>query len=155
MDGKVGIIFMRGNDLWIDSTPVRDAVDYGALKTHNQGHPSYWEQLQERHAVPMDEEYDEVPRGRVTYDTRKQVYFLFLDRCIRERPDIVSEIFMAMHLPPVPATEVGGDSTIFVRVAGRVPKTKTSTKRIGKRRHDDIPPRLISQEGPEPHVGYL
>src|ERR1019366_1777258 len=56
MDGKVGIIFMRGNGLWIDSTTVRDAVDYGALKTHDQGHPSYWEQLQERHAVPQEEE---------------------------------------------------------------------------------------------------
>ena len=110
MDGKVGIIFMRGDDLWIDCTPVGDAVDYGTLKTHDKGHPSYWEQLQERHAVPADEEYDEIPRGRVTYDTRKKVYLLFLDRCIRERPDVVSRIFMAMHLPPVPATEVGGDS---------------------------------------------
>ena len=73
MDGKVGIIFMRGDDLWIDCTPVGDAVDYGTLKTHDKGHPSYWEQLQERHAVPADEEYDEIPRGRVTYDTRKKV----------------------------------------------------------------------------------
>jgi hypothetical protein len=67
MDGMVGIIFMRGNDLWIDSTPVGDAADYGTLKTHDPRSPAYWEQLQERHAVPMDEEYDEVPRGRVTY----------------------------------------------------------------------------------------
>jgi len=110
MDGKVGIIFLRRNDLWIDSTPVHDAVDYGALKTHDKGHPSFWEQLQERRAVPQEEEYDEVPRGRVTYDTRKKVYFLFLDRCIQERPDIVTKIFMAMNLPPVPETEVGGDS---------------------------------------------
>ena len=29
MDGNVGIIFMRGNDLWINSAPVGDAVDYG------------------------------------------------------------------------------------------------------------------------------
>lgn len=33
----VGIVFMRGNDLWIDSTPVCDAVNYGQLKTQEEG----------------------------------------------------------------------------------------------------------------------
>ncbi len=110
MDGEVGIIFMRGNDLWIDATPISNAVDYGALKTHDTGHPAYWEQLQERGAVPRDEEYDEIPRGRVTYDTRRKTFLLFLDRCISKRPAMVSRIFATLHLPPIPATEVGGDS---------------------------------------------
>ncbi len=55
MNGKVAIILMRGNELWIDSTPVADAADYGALKTHEKGHPSFWEELQVHHAVPADE----------------------------------------------------------------------------------------------------
>lgn len=106
----VGIVFMRGDDLWIDSTPVIHAVDYGELKTHEKGHADYWEELQAQHLVPADEEYDEVSRGRVSYDIGKDLYYLFLDRCIRSRPKMVSRIFQAMHLPPWPATQVGGDS---------------------------------------------
>lgn len=110
MDGKVGIIFMRGGRLSIDGTPVADAVDYGALKTHLKGHPDYRAELQTHGAVPLDEEYDEVPRGRVTYDTKKKLYYLFLDRCISRRTERVSQIVKAMHLPPSPATEVLADS---------------------------------------------
>ena len=110
MEGKAGIIFVRGDDLWIDSTPVGDAVNYGALKTHEMGHPDYWEELQRRGSVPRDEEYDEIPRGRANFDTRKETWYLFLDRCIRERPEMVSRIFEALHLPPEPATKVDGDS---------------------------------------------
>ena len=110
MDSEVGIIFMRGNDLWIDSTPVNAAADYGNLKTHERGHPAYWEHLQESHSVPRDEEYDETPRGRATFDTRSGIYYLFLDRCIRERPDMIARIFQTLRLPPSPATEVLADS---------------------------------------------
>lgn len=110
MDSEVGIIFLRGNDLWIDRTPVNDAVDYGDLKTHENGHSDFWEELQASGAVPRDEEYDEVPRGRATFDARKSIYYLFLDRCIRERPEMIARIFQTLRLPPSPETEVHADS---------------------------------------------
>ena len=106
---EVGIIFMRGTDVWIDSTPVDTAVDYGALRTHDKGHPEYWAELQSRLAVPKDEEYDEVPRGRATYDTQKKCFYLFLDRCIRQRPELVARILEGLRLPPSPETEVRAD----------------------------------------------
>lgn len=56
------------------------------------GHPDFWEQLQQRRDVPSDVEYDEVPRGRVTFDTHKQMYFVFLDRCIRKQSGVVQQI---------------------------------------------------------------
>jgi hypothetical protein len=119
MDSDVGIIFMHGgDDLWIDSTPVNAALDYGDLKTHEKGHPDYWEQLQESHSVPRDKEYDEKPRGRATFDTRKSIYYLFLDRCIRERQEMVARIFLTLRLPPGPATE---DSCRFSLCMSRVP----------------------------------
>lgn len=62
------------------------------------------------HAVPAYEEYDEVSRGRVNYDTRRKVYLVFLDRCIRERPEMVLKILRTMNLPLEPATEISGDS---------------------------------------------
>jgi len=96
---EVGVIFVRENDLWIDGTPVSDAVDHGALKTHEKGHDAFWEQLHVCHSVPMDEEYDEVPRGRACYDTKKRVFFLFLDGCILNNKPMVERIIRAMHPP--------------------------------------------------------
>ncbi|HZL51247.1 MAG TPA: hypothetical protein VFC37_09900 [Terracidiphilus sp.] len=107
---EVGIIFLLGNTLLIDSTPVDYASDYGALKTHEKGHPDYWEELQHRGAVPAEVEYDQVPRGRVTADPKRGTVLLFLDRCILRRSDLVDRIREVMHLPPGAATEVGTDS---------------------------------------------
>ena len=107
---EVGIIFFHGNSLWIDSTPVNEAVDYGELKTHEKGHPEYWEELQRRGVVPREFEYDEVARGRVTADPKRGTFLLLLDRCIRSRQDLVDHIREVMHLPAGSATEVSGDS---------------------------------------------
>jgi hypothetical protein len=106
----VGIIFLHRDNLWIDSTPLNDAADYGALKTHEKGHPEYWEELQRRGLVPIDVEYDEVPRGRVTADPKRGTSLLLLDRCIRDRPEMIARIFSELHLPPAPATAIGADS---------------------------------------------
>src|ERR1035438_22450 len=97
---EVGIIFIQGNNLWIDSTPVNIAVDYGALKTHEKGHPDYWEELQRRGVVPSDVEYDEVPRGRVTYAPKLGRALLFLDGCIliRRSEEHTSELQSLRHL---------------------------------------------------------
>jgi hypothetical protein len=107
---EVGIIFLYGNSLWIDSTLVNDAADYGELKTHEEGHPEYWEELQRRGVVPREFEYDEVARGRVTADPKRGTFLLLLDRCIRSRQDLVDHIREVMHLPAGSATEVSGDS---------------------------------------------
>jgi len=107
---EVGIIFLYGNRLFIDSTPISDAADYGALKTYEKGHPDYWEELQRSGVVPRDIEYDEVPRGRVTADPRRGTFLLLLDRCIRSRQDLVDHIRELMHLPAGSETEVSRDS---------------------------------------------
>ena len=119
---EVGIIFSHGNSLWIDSTPVNEAVDYGELKTHEKGHPDYWEELQRRGVVPSDVEYDEVPRGRVTYAPKLGRALLFLDGCILIRPDLVIQIRKAMHLPPGAANEVRGDSHYVCPSCRRIPE---------------------------------
>jgi hypothetical protein len=104
----VGVFFVHGGNLWIDATPVDEAILYGDMKTHDRGHEDFWEQLQSRGVAPGDEEYDECPRGRVCYDTKQRIFHLYLDRCIRENKDIVSRIIRAMNLSSV--TRVDLDS---------------------------------------------
>jgi hypothetical protein len=78
--------------------------------THEKGHSDFWEELQRRGDVPRDEEYDEHPRGRVSCDTKRKQFFLFLDRCILSDARFAARIIRAMHLPPSPMTEISLDS---------------------------------------------
>ena len=82
---KVGILFVHDEYLWIDSTPINEAVLYGDMLTHDNGHDTFWEHLQACSSVPNDEEYDECPRGRVCYATKTKTFHLYVDRCILNR----------------------------------------------------------------------
>jgi hypothetical protein len=107
---KVGIVFFHAGCLWVDSTPVDNAIPYGEVLTHGKGHDLYWGELQARGVVPKDVEYDEVPRGRVCYNTRSRIYHLYLDRCILRNKEMVRKIIRSMTLPPAPLTEISTDS---------------------------------------------
>jgi hypothetical protein len=106
---KVGIVFVHEGRLWVDCTPIDDAILYGEVLTHDRGHSDYWQELQTCGAVPRNEEYDEVPRGRVCYDTRSRVYHLYLDDCILRDREMVKKIIRAMTLPSA-RTEIDTDS---------------------------------------------
>ena len=103
---EVGVFFAHGDNLWIDATPVDEAILYGDMRTHDRGHEDFWEQLQARGEVPRDEEYDECPRGRVCYDAKQRIFLLYLDKCIRDNKDAVSRIIRAMNLPPATRAEL-------------------------------------------------
>ncbi len=107
---KVGILFVHDEYPWIDSTPLDEAVLYGEMLTHDKGHDAFWEELQASGSVPRDEEYDECPRGRVSYDTKTKTFHLYLDRCILKRKDLVERIICAMNLPPESLAETRLDS---------------------------------------------
>jgi hypothetical protein len=96
---EVGIFFVYGGHLWVDGTPLDRAGHYGDFKIHDKGHDTFWEELQRAHAVPLDVEYDEVPRGRVAYDTKKRTFNVFADKCIRKDEHMVDKVYDLMHLP--------------------------------------------------------
>ena len=96
---QVGIVFVYKGKVFIDGTPVIEAEGYAHFKIHAHDHYEYWEQLRGMGAVPTDVEYDEVPRGRVVYDTQTCKYTLFLDRCILKNKKLVSRIMAQMSLP--------------------------------------------------------
>jgi hypothetical protein len=94
---QVGIVFMVGDKLFIESTPIDEADVYGDFLVHSIGHDAYWERLRQAGAVTG--EYDDWPRGRVAYDTRTGEFTLLADRCILLREDLASEILSEMYLP--------------------------------------------------------
>jgi hypothetical protein len=105
---KVGIIYLVDDKIWIDATPVARAGNFGDFAFHERYHCQYWEQLVKQRAVP-DTEYEQYPRGRVSYNRKSGKFTLLADRCILREKNLVATIFLQMNLP-VRGTEMRTDS---------------------------------------------
>jgi len=105
---KVGIVYLVGDKLWVDATPLTGAGSFGDFAIHERDHYQYWAQLVRSEAVP-DAQYEEYPRGRVAYNTKTAKFLLLADRCILSRKGVLSKILTRLHLPPK-NTETGTDS---------------------------------------------
>jgi hypothetical protein len=111
---QVGIIFFYDHKLWIESTPVQKAAGHGNFKDHDGDHSTYWDGLIKEGKVPEDEEYQNVPRGRVVFHADTGRYHLLLDRCILRRKNLVAKIEQQMGLP---AEETDTDTDSHYRCA--------------------------------------
>jgi hypothetical protein len=95
----VGIFYFVGGKLWLDTTPLAEAEDYGDGKTHERSHVEYWERMVRAGSVP-DDEYEEHPRGRVNFNKKTGRFLLLADKCILQRPQLIDQVMSEMHLPP-------------------------------------------------------
>jgi hypothetical protein len=59
-------------------TPWPEAEDYGDFKTEAKAHYTLWPSL--RRNLKLAGEYEDWPRGRVVYDTRKDRFTAYIDR---------------------------------------------------------------------------
>ena len=116
---QVGIFFFYDHELWIESTPVQKAVVHLNFKDHDGDHVTYWEGLIKESKVPEDEEYQNVPRGRVVFHADTGRYHLLLDRCILRRKNLVAKIEQQMGLP---AEETDTDTDTHYRCADCLPE---------------------------------
>jgi len=96
---KVGIVYLVGQKLLVDSTPLSKAVRHGDHLIHDRNHIEYWAQLVGTGAV-ADDEYEEHPRGRVAYNEKTGTYTLLADRCILGEKSLVAKIVARLNLPP-------------------------------------------------------
>jgi hypothetical protein len=95
----VGIFWVVDGKLILDASPLGEAEPYGECLGHPRSHIDQWEVLRSNGQVYPDSEYDEFPRGRVTYNVKQRKFHLLLDICIRRNALIVSSITEAMYLP--------------------------------------------------------
>jgi hypothetical protein len=94
----VGIVYLVGGKLWIDATPISRAGTFGDFFFHRRDHCHFWKQLVKQGAAP-DAEYEEYPRGRVSYNRKSGQFSLLADRCILREQKLVNAILSQMHLP--------------------------------------------------------
>ena len=95
----LGIFWYFNRALLINAIPLSAAEVYGHCKNHPTSHICYWAELQRQAKVPHEMEYEEAPRGRVTYDEKAEQFALFADRCVLDRPQLLREILANLHLP--------------------------------------------------------
>jgi hypothetical protein len=94
----VGIIYLVGDKLFIDSTPLSAARLYGENLVHERGHDEYWAQLGKMGAAPRAG-YDEFPRGRVAYGNKIGKFIFLADVCILGEKKVLDAILARLHLP--------------------------------------------------------
>jgi hypothetical protein len=97
--GLVGIIFVLGDRVLIESTPISKGEVYGEFVNHARGHEGFWAQLQAEGLAPHDEDYIAAPRGRSVVNRVTRHPILYLDKCIIKKPAIVREIKRRLQLP--------------------------------------------------------
>ena len=95
----VGIFWVFGGEVILDTTPISQADRYGEAMTHPRGHLQHWTELQRTRAVSPDVEYENPPRGRVVYSPREGRFMLYADRCILTRKNFLRRIMAEMNLP--------------------------------------------------------
>ncbi len=105
---QVGIVYLVGRTLLIDSTPLAQAGRSGDSAIHERDHISYWAELAKSGRVP-NSDYEEFPRGRVAYDTKRGKFTLLVDKCILRRKSVVRKILSRLRVPPKD-TEISTDS---------------------------------------------
>jgi hypothetical protein len=101
----VGIVYLVGDKIFIDSTPLSGAGQYADHLIHDRGHDEYWAQLVKTRAVPRAG-YEEFPRGRVTYGNASGKFVLFADACILRENKVLYAILSRLNMP-VQDTETG------------------------------------------------
>jgi hypothetical protein len=79
---RVGIFYVIGVDLYIESMPMSEGEDWGDFKTYPSGHMEYWLVLTKQLNLSSCLSYDFYPRGRVSYAKVQDKYLLYIDRCL-------------------------------------------------------------------------
>jgi hypothetical protein len=95
----VGIFWLFEGRLVIDAIPVSQAEPYGDNLTYPESHFNFWTGRQQSGTIPLDVEYDEVPRGRIVYQAKQEHFTLYADKCILKRQDVVQAIMARLNLP--------------------------------------------------------
>jgi hypothetical protein len=95
----VGIFWLVGTRLIIDTTALSAAGKYGDFAIHEGDHVTHWEKLERLGGVPRGSEYEEHARGRVNFNTKTQQFNLYADACILREKSVVKELMRLMHLP--------------------------------------------------------
>jgi hypothetical protein len=98
--GHVGIFWIYKKEVLADSVPWPEGESYGDHVNGLSDHYTYWPTLQRQQSELRRYEYEQVPRGRVVYNTKTATFtVLGSERFIRDEAQRAM-VLEAFHLPP-------------------------------------------------------
>jgi hypothetical protein len=95
---QVAVFWLFRSRLILQGTDLDNAEPWGEY-LNAQGHKDVWAGHQREGHVTASVEYDCPPRGRVVFDSVRQQFHLYADRCILDIPELVAEILRRLNLP--------------------------------------------------------
>ncbi|HYG99027.1 MAG TPA: hypothetical protein VD837_07835 [Terriglobales bacterium] len=98
-NSHVGIFWLLGGKLILDTTPINASNPNAYSVTHAKGHLAYWRELQRSGVVPSNIDHDEPPRGRVAYHRGDGQYVIYAVPFILANDAVLKRIGKAMELP--------------------------------------------------------
>lgn len=121
LEPRVGIFWLVGKRLIIDTMPLSEASKYGDFRIYEGDHVTLWAEMEKRGEVPRGSDYEEHPRGRVTFNTKTKRFTLLLDRCILRKKNVVRKLMRLMHLPDDTALSTDAHYQCFRCLARKQP----------------------------------
>jgi len=96
----VGIFFVIGDELCIESTPISAAEPYGDdFRIHPGNHRAFWEEMRRAKRGLSSVPYDFYPRGRVVFSANDGRFWVYADRSTYEDRGMIVNILGEFHLP--------------------------------------------------------
>ena len=99
IQAKVGIFWYYKNKVIGKTYSFSDAERYGDFISPVLGHYDYWEEIQKQLSELYYEEYENIPRGRVAYDLKKDCFVLLSSRKIISSKSAVKAIKVFFSIP--------------------------------------------------------
>jgi len=98
---EVGLFFVVNGKPkpFVDGIAYTEVPSYAGFRTYSVDHDKFWAQLQRIGAVPTDVDYDEVARGRVTYEDSSRTFTLFADKHVIKDKKAISYVMSQFNLP--------------------------------------------------------
>lgn len=102
---KLGVFWVHRGQILSVGLPLANSVEDGLFVNYPGSHLDRWPEVQTRwHAVFPELqafEYEEVPRGRVLFDRRRNRFICYLDRSV-DKPELRQRLLAVFELAHVP-----------------------------------------------------
>jgi len=96
---RLGIFWLVDTELLTDSLPLSNCENDGDFRNYPGSHIDVWTRWEKIGRAPSQSEYEEFPRGRVTYNVKADTYALLADTCILKHKDLIAAIKREFYLP--------------------------------------------------------
>jgi hypothetical protein len=96
---EVGIFWLIDNKLVADSIPWRQADLRGGFYNGKNEHATFWATLQRFQPQWKCNDYTDFPRGRALFDSKDEIFLVYLSRGIIDSPNLRNMVLAEFNLP--------------------------------------------------------